>query len=100
LNPVQREAVWQFSTWVVVACLVLMVAALILFAAIAWYRKRWLDPGSSSSEAWTLDDLRRLRDEGAMNEQEYQAARSAMIEAYRGKGSEGRKTDSSPEKPL
>jgi flagellar biosynthesis/type III secretory pathway M-ring protein FliF/YscJ len=101
LNPVQRDAVWQFSTWIVVACLILMVAAIILFVVIAWYRRRWLESGASSQgEAWTLDDLQRLRDQGAMSEQEYLAARAVMIEGFRGKGSEGRKVDSSPEKPV
>jgi uncharacterized membrane protein len=99
LTPVQREAVWQFSTWIVVACLVLMVAAIILFVAIMWYRRHWLDSGdSASSAAWTLDDLRRLRDQGSMTEEEYQAARTAMIASYRGGASIGEKADASPEK--
>jgi hypothetical protein len=99
LTSVQREAVWQFSTWIVVACLVLMAAAIIVFVAIMWYRRHWLDSGASaSSEAWTLDDLQRLRDQGSMTEEEYQAARAAMIASYRGGLSGGGKTDASPEK--
>ncbi len=98
MTPVQREAVWQFSTWIVVACLILMAAAIALFAVIAWYRRSWLESAPSSSQAWTLEDLRRLRDQGSMTEEEFQAARSAMIAAYRAGGEAGEKADGSPEK--
>jgi hypothetical protein len=104
-QPVQQagslDALWQHSSsaWIVVACLVLLLVAIVALLGISWYRKRVLsNEEASSSETWTLDDIRRLRAEGSLTEEEYQRLRATIIATYRGREGDRNKPDSSPEK--
>ena len=74
---------WEYATWIIVTCLLLLIAAIVLYVGIWYYRRRWLDLPRSSSQPWTLEDLRKLRDRGTLTEEEYEAMRAAMIDAYR-----------------
>ena len=104
-QPVQQagnlDSLWQHSgsAWIVVACLVLLLVAIVSLLVIGWYRKRVLsDEETSSSDSWTLDDIRRLRAEGSLTEEEYQRLRATIIATYRGRDGDRDKPDSSPEK--
>ena len=77
------------STWIVAGCLVLMAGGrLSCFVVVIWYyRRRSLsDDEPSSTVAWTLDDLRRMRAEGSLTEEEYQTLRAADDRALTGAG--------------
>ena len=60
---------------------ILLALLIVLSLGVWYYRRRWLSPDDLPSSAWTLDDIRRLRDEGALTSEEYQALRAAMIGA-------------------
>ncbi len=95
------DPLWQHSSaaWIVVACLVLLLVTIVALLVIGWYRKRVLsDKETSSSSTWTLDDIRRLRAEGNLTEEEYQRLRATIIATYRGREGDRDKPDSSPEK--
>ncbi|MGB9624817.1 MAG: hypothetical protein ACPMAQ_08140 [Phycisphaerae bacterium] len=52
----------------------------VLGAGVWYYRRRWrLSDSQSAGDAWTLADLRKLRDTGRMTEEEFQKVRAAMI---------------------
>jgi hypothetical protein len=58
----------------------LWVLIVVLGAGIWYYRRRWwLSDSQSDGDAWTLADLRELRDTGRMTEEEFQKVRAAMI---------------------
>jgi len=71
---------------IIVTCLMLIGAFLVLGVGI-WYIRRWQRGGRDSAAApWSLDDLRKLRDQGQLTEAEYQALRAEMIGMYTGRG--------------
>ncbi len=65
--------------------LLLTVGALVLmfvgWIVISRYRRYIYD--DSTTEAFTLEDLRRMRERGQINEVEYQSMRGAMISELR-----------------
>ena len=64
---------------------VLLLAAIVLFGVVWYYRRRWLARGKSTGGTpWTLDDLRRMREAGDITEEEYRALRAALVAAFRG----------------
>ena len=98
---VSFESLWQHSSsaWIVAACVVLLLVAIVFLAVVGWYRRRLLsDEGTSSAEPWTLDDLRRLRADGSLTEDEYQRMRAAMIAAYQQRGMGRNRGDPNAEK--
>jgi hypothetical protein len=101
-TPIQQvvnaPSTQQSAMWVLVACGVFMLAAVVFIAVLMWYRRRNEDDEPSSAEPWTLDDLRQLRASGSLTEEEYQRVRAAMIATYRGRDAGGGKPRSSPEK--
>ena len=71
---------------IIVAGILLILAIIILSLGIIWYRRRWLNRSETTSTTpWTLDDLRKLYDQGDISEQEYRAMRESMIAAYKSK---------------
>jgi hypothetical protein len=68
------------------ALLVLLVIVVVGWFAIARIRS-WMRENAESEAPFTLDDLRRLRREGQLTEEEYETARQAMIGEVRGKSS-------------
>ena len=66
------------STWILVSCLVLVAVAIVFFSSVNWYRRHWLGDEESSSEPWTLDDLRRLRADGSLTQEEYEQMRAVI----------------------
>jgi hypothetical protein len=87
--------------WIFAGGAVLVVVALLFFAGIWRFRERWLkDRGTEeSSEPWTLDDLRKLRERGQVTEEEYQKMRQAMIDAYRPRGAPETEVTPTPDNP-
>lgn len=62
---------------------VLVLLVVVLSLGVWYYRRRWLSTVDSTSAApWTFDDLRKMRDQGALTEQEYQSLRSTLLGAY------------------
>jgi len=65
--------------------------ALVAIVVVGWVvivrLQRWMKSDADSSEAFTLDDLRRLRREGKLSEAEFARAREAMIGSVRAKNS-------------
>jgi hypothetical protein len=69
---------------IVIACSLLIGALIVLYVGLSYYRRNWLGGGDdASSTPWTLQDLRALREEGAITEEEYQKMRAAIIGAVR-----------------
>lgn len=62
---------------------VLLLLIVVLSAGVWYYRRRWLSSDDTSTAPWTLDDIRRLRDEGKLTPDEYQALRATMIGALK-----------------
>ncbi len=69
---------------IIFACALLVLGVIVLAVGVWYYRRRWMDSADSSATPWTFEDLRKLRDQGALSEEEYQALRAAIIGAYRG----------------
>lgn len=69
-----------------ITCAILVGLIVLLGAGVMLYRRKMLsDPDSSSkSDAWSLDDLARLRSQGDITEAEYQAMRAAIIQTFTG----------------
>ena len=61
--------------------------ALIVLVVVGWFAvvhiRRWMRDGSEGGAAFTLEDLRRMRREGELTEEEFETARAAMIGAVR-----------------
>jgi len=63
----------------------LLAAVIVLFGGVWYYRRRWLTRSEpTGGTAWTLDDLRRMREAGHITEEEYRALRAALVAAFRG----------------
>lgn len=69
---------------IMVACGLLIGALIVLGVFVWYYRRRWLVGVDTSPLPWTFEDLRRLRDQGELSEEEYQRLRAAMIGAATG----------------
>ena len=73
---------------IIVACLLLIVAIVVLSLGILWYRRRWLNSSDTTSgTSWNLDDLRNLCEQGKITEEEYRAMRDSIIGTYTSKDS-------------
>jgi uncharacterized membrane protein len=84
----QTGNIQELSLWIIITCLVLLAAAVILGVVILYYRRRWLNAGETAQGAWTLEDLRKLREQGELSEDEYQAMRKVLIGACRGQAAQ------------
>ena len=99
LAQTSRPDVWQKSLPILLSGLGLILGAILFGAVIIWWRRRSLaDEQPTSTEVWTLDDLRRMRTDGSLSEEEYQRLRQVMIAAYKGRDSDSQKANASPEK--
>jgi hypothetical protein len=69
-------------------CLVLIGAICVLGAAV-WLVRRWSlqNPPSAKPDPWSLQDLRELKADGRITEEEFQALRQAVLESTRGTAS-------------
>ncbi len=64
---------------------VLMLAVIVLFGGLWYYRKRVLGRDEpTSGEAWSFEDLQRMRQEGRITDAEYRALRATLAGAFRG----------------
>lgn len=74
---------------IILTCLMLGAAFLVLGLGL-WYYRRWRDRlNAPVSTSWTLDDLRKMREQGQLSEQEYQTLRAQLIHEYSGKPQSG-----------
>ena len=88
--------------------------ALIVVVVIGWFGivriRRWMKGEEEANEPFTLNDLRQLRQQGKLSEEEFAKARDAMIGAVRSSakarsaepraGADGRATGSAPQHPA
>ena len=77
LSPVLAEAgMGSALVWT----LVLIVALVLMFGAVAAFRK-WMkaDDAPTTGPGFTLSDLRRLHKEGQMTDKEYEKAKTVLI---------------------
>ncbi len=71
---------------IIVAGGLLVGALIVLWLGVWYYRRRWLGSEESGVRpAWTLEDLRRLRESGQISESEYQALRGLTIGSSQGR---------------
>lgn len=97
---ISRPDVWEKSLPILWVGLGLILAAVFFGALIIWWRRRSMADEPTSTEVWTLDDLRRMRADGSLSEDEYQRLRETLIAAYRSKATEGSEADANPEKRV
>lgn len=57
----------------------IIAGAAVVIAVVAFFIKRRLAAPTEVGEGFTLSDLRRMHKDGALSEEEYEAARRAMI---------------------
>jgi hypothetical protein len=67
---------WSLGWWV--GCLLLLVLAIGGVSVVGYLRRALKEPDVPESTGFTLGDLRKLKQEGKMSEEEYQKA-SALI---------------------
>ena len=90
---VVQENVAQIVFW----CLVLVLAVLVLFGGVWYYRRRWLRrTDSPGGTPWTFDDLRTMKEQGQISDEEYRALRAAMVASF----SAGKTESPSPGTPV
>ena len=63
--------------------LVLIVMIVAGFVLVAWVTRRLKASDDSSSAGFTLSDLRELRRQGKMTEEEFERAKTAMLASIR-----------------
>jgi hypothetical protein len=79
--------------------LLLLLAAAVVGAIVVIVLRRWLRaPDSASGEGFTLHDLRRLHAAGQLNDDEFQRAKSALIDRVRAPTSENAPTSAAGNK--
>lgn len=76
--------VWDSARGIIGWSLVILVGAFAVLLVGIYWRRRVLNTSQSPPEPWTLDDLRMLRDQGAVSEDEYERLRAALIRAFQG----------------
>jgi hypothetical protein len=65
----------QIAVWAVV----LMIVSIVGFWAALWIRKRALGEADSSDEGLTLGALRTMHNRGELTDEEFEAARAAIV---------------------
>ncbi len=65
----------QIAVWAVV----LMIASIVGFWAALWIRKRALGDAETSDEGLTLGALRTMHNRGELTDEEFEAARAAIV---------------------
>lgn len=67
----QRILIWSIS---------LICMMVVMFAIIAWLRKRMSPTQEQQTQGFTLADLRELRKQGAMSEEEFERAKAKLVQ--------------------
>lgn len=61
----------------------ILIGVFLVLGVGVWFARRWLrSVKESASVPWTFEELRKLRDQGKLTEQEYQTLRDGMIGMY------------------
>jgi hypothetical protein len=72
----KQEATTSAMTWVAV----MIVGVIALFGVWMWLRKTLLAPKADSEPGSIMEDLRRMRDQGQMTQEEYDNVRKNMAQ--------------------
>jgi hypothetical protein len=70
-DATQRILIWSIS---------LICMMVVMFAVIAWLRKRMSPTQEPQTQGFTLADLRELRKKGAMSEEEFERAKARIVQ--------------------
>ncbi len=68
----------------------LLLILVVIGGAVIFWARRQIKRPSRDEMAFSLSDLRRLRDEGRLSEEEYERARDILVKAARGSGEDAR----------
>lgn len=77
----KQVQIGPYLLWIGV-CIVLVVAASI---AVLWYRTRVLGRGQDDAQSGLMNELRAMRTRGELSDDEYAAAKHAMVSRVSGK---------------
>lgn len=83
LAPSVQQSAPQAVPEDVFPILLSVLAAVILGGVIIYFVRNWARRSDDSMPGFTLGDLRELRDSGEITEEEFKAARNAMISQVR-----------------
>jgi hypothetical protein len=70
-NPIGSVIAWSIG---------LICMLVVMFAVIAWLRKRMSPTQEQQTQGFTLADLRELRKQGAMSEEEFERAKAKIVQ--------------------
>jgi hypothetical protein len=93
----QTEGVDQIGQ-IFVVCLYLFVGVIVLMAGAFWLRRWSRSDSGSGSSGFSPDQLRKLRKEGKMSEEEYKRAHALITQALKAQFPAPRPTD--PKSPA
>lgn len=68
---------------IIIWSMALIGLILLLFAAISYFKKHWMAPQEAESGGFTLADLRALRKQGKMSEEEFEKAKGLILAGYK-----------------
>ena len=69
------------SSSVFVWLIVLLIGLVVLFAGVAWARKRLSPNEDFHGEGFTLSDLRQMHKDGKLSDEEFERAKAKMVDA-------------------
>ena len=76
----QRQTIQEDVTSAVVFCIILILAVLLMWVVYGLARRRFMkNERRSSPSTWSLDDIRKFRDQGQLSQEEFQKLREIVI---------------------
>jgi hypothetical protein len=79
----QEPGQWPASMRAIGRVLLIVIAAVVIFVLALWAKRQFLGGGAEGTEPVTtgfgISDLRKLRDEGKLTNEEFERARDKMI---------------------
>jgi hypothetical protein len=85
------------TSWIVAVCVSLIGVTVVAFLAVRYYYRRVFGQNEASgAQSWTFEDLKRMKDEGQLTQEEYQALRASLISSFKGHAPKQASPDPSP----
>ncbi len=77
----QKQMMQEDITSIVIFCIILILAILLIWIVYGFARSRFTKTEKRpASSFWSLDDIRKLRDQGQLSEEEYKNLRDIVAE--------------------
>jgi len=75
----------ETAFWIAVVGAVLIVVLIAGWLLLTWYRRRILAPPRTAADGslWTLDELRQLKNDGLIGEEEFNRLRTRLLDSFR-----------------